>query len=200
MYKFIKRGLDICLSLILLLLLLPAFMIIAVVIRCDSHGNALFRQVRCGKNGELFVIFKFRTMFTKTPQNVASVQLPNPHQYITPVGRFLRQTSLDELPQLFNVLKGDMSFVGPRPVIPSEKSLLSLRHRWGADKVRPGITGLAQIRGRDTLPPSTKARYDAEYARNVSFWLDFYIIMSTIKYVLRREDIREGSADLYQKS
>ena len=200
MYMFIKRGLDVCLSLILLVLLSPAFVIIAVVIRYDSCGKALFRQVRSGKNGKPFVIFKFRTMFIKSPQNVATVRLPTPHRYITPVGRFLRQTSLDELPQLFNVLKGDMSFVGPRPVILSEKSLLALRHRWGADKVRPGITGLAQIRGRDTLPPATKARYDAEYARNCSFWLDFYIIMSTIKCVLRREGIREGSADLYQKS
>lgn len=199
MYVGIKRALDIVLSLILLVLLSPVFAIVALVIVNDSNGAVIFKQVRSGKSGRLFVIYKFRTMFTAAPSNLATAQLDFPQRYITPVGRFLRQTSLDELPQLFNVLKGDMSFVGPRPVIPAEDYLLRLRHRFGADGVRPGITGLAQIRGRDELPPHIKARYDAEYAANCSFLLDVYIFFSTLRYVLRREGIREGSADLYRK-
>lgn len=200
MYRIFKRVLDIMLSVFLLIVLSPVFAVIALVIYIDSDGPVIFRQVRCGRNGRLFVIYKFRTMLTAAPPNIATAQLQFPHRYITPIGRFLRQTSLDELPQLFNVLKGDMSFVGPRPVIPSEKILLRLRHRYGADTVRPGITGLAQIRGRDELMPQIKARYDAEYAANCTFLLDGYIFFSTLRYVLRREGICEGSADLYRKS
>ena len=199
MYTRFKRLLDIALSLFWLVALSPLFVLIALIIRIDSDGPAIFRQVRCGRNGRLFVIYKFRTMMTAAPANIATAQLEHPQRYMTPVGRFLRQTSLDELPQLWNVLKGDMSFVGPRPVIPSETCLLRLRQLLGADTVRPGITGLAQIRGRDNLPPRIKARYDAEYAFNCSFLLDCYIFFSTLRCVLRREGIHEGSADLYQK-
>ncbi len=199
MYTVLKRFLDIALSLLLLVTLSPLFAVIALVVRLDSEGPAIFRQVRCGQNGCPFVIYKFRTMMTAAPANVATAQLQHPQRYITPVGRFLRQTSLDELPQLWNVLKGDMSFVGPRPVIPAETYLVRLRHRLGADTVRPGITGLAQIRGRDDLSPRIKAHYDAEYALNYTFLLDSYIFFSTLRYVLRREGIHEGSADLYQK-
>lgn len=199
MYTRFKRLLDIALSLFWLVALSPLFVLVALIIRIDSDGPAIFRQIRCGRNGRLFVIYKFRTMMTAAPANIATAQLEHPQRYITPVGRFLRQTSLDELPQLWNVLKGDMSFVGPRPVIPSEAYLLRLRHRFGADTVRPGITGLAQIRGRDTLSPWIKAQYDTEYAFNCSFLLDCYILFSTLRCVLRREGIHEGSADLYQK-
>lgn len=199
MYTGLKRLLDIALSLLLLVLLSPLFAIIALIVRMDSDGPTIFRQLRSGQGGRLFVIYKFRTMMTAAPANIATAQLQHPQRYITPVGRFLRQTSLDELPQLWNVLKGDMSFVGPRPVIPAESYLLRLRRRFGADTVRPGITGLAQIRGRDHLPPRIKAQYDAEYALNYTFLLDCYIFFSTLRYVLRREGIREGSADLYQK-
>lgn len=198
-YRLVKRGIDIVFSLLFLLLLSPVFAIIAVIITWDSDGPVIFRQVRVGQHGHLFVIYKFRTMLTAAPPNTATAQLVMPHRYITPVGRFLRQTSLDELPQLFNVLKGDMSFVGPRPVIPEEKLLTRLRRLYGADTVRPGITGLAQIRGRDELPPRIKAQYDAEYATNYSFLMDCYLFFSTLWYVARREGIREGSADLYQK-
>ncbi len=200
MYIRFKRLLDITLSLILLLILAPVLAIVALVIHLDSDGPIIFRQVRSGRDDRPFVIYKFRTMFTAAPANIATAQLQRPQQYITPIGRFLRQTSLDELPQLVNVLKGDMSFVGPRPVIPSETYLLALRRRYGANRVRPGITGLAQIRGRDELPPRIKAQYDAEYATNCSFLLDGYIFFSTLRYVWRREGIREGSADLYRKS
>ncbi len=199
MYTGLKRLLDIALSLLLLIALSPILVIIALVIRMDSDGPAIFRQLRSGQGGRLFVIYKFRTMMIEAPANTATAQLQHPQRYITPVGRFLRQTSLDELPQLWNVLKGDMSFVGPRPVIPAEAYLIGLRRRLGADTVRPGITGLAQIRGRDNLPPQIKAQYDAEYALNCTFLLDCYIFFSTLRYVLRREGIHEGSADLYQK-
>ncbi|MBR5540382.1 MAG: sugar transferase [Clostridia bacterium] len=199
MYIGFKRVLDIVLSLLLLVVLAPVLAIVALIIHIDSDGPVIFRQVRSGRNGRLFVIYKFRTMLTAAPANIATAQLQLPHRYITPVGRFLRQTSLDELPQLFNVLKGDMSFVGPRPVIPTEQYLLRLRRRYGADAVRPGITGLAQIRGRDELAPRIKAQYDAEYAANCTWLLDCYIFVSTLRYVLRREGIREGSADLYRK-
>lgn len=200
MYTVFKRLLDVVLSLLLLLLLSPVFVIVAVIIHVDSDGPVIFKQLRSGQHGRPFIIYKFRTMLTETPANVATAQLGQSHRYITPVGRFLRQTSLDELPQLLNVLKGDMSFVGPRPVIPAERYLLRLRHLRKADTVRPGITGLAQIRGRDELPPRIKAGYDAEYAANVSFLLDAYIFFSTLRYVIRREGIHEGSADLYRKS
>ncbi len=199
MYTGLKRLLDIALSLLLLATLSPIFATIALIIRMDSDGPAIFRQLRCGQGDRLFVIYKFRTMMTAAPANTATSQLKHSQRYITPVGRFLRQTSLDELPQLWNVLKGDMSFVGPRPVIPAETYLIRLRRRFGADAVRPGITGLAQIRGRDDLPPRIKAQYDAEYALNCTFLLDCYIFFSTLRYVLRREGIHEGSADLYRK-
>ncbi len=200
MYTGLKRLLDIALSLLLLVTLSPIFAIVALIIHIDSDGPVIFRQVRCGRGGHPFVIYKFRTMMTAAPANTATAQLQHPQRYITPVGRFLRQTSLDELPQLWNVLKGDMSFVGPRPVIPAETYLVRLRHHLRADTVRPGITGLAQIRGRDDLPPRTKAQYDAEYANNCTFLLDSYIFFSTLRYVLRREGIHEGSADLYRKT
>ncbi len=198
-YTIVKRGLDIVLSLMFSILFLPIFGIIALVIRADSNGPVIFRQQRIGRFGKPFTIYKFRTMFTATPADLPTAAVPHPQQYITAVGRYLRQTSLDELPQLFNVLRGDMSFVGPRPVIPNETQLLMLRKRYRADRVRPGITGLAQIRGRDELSARIKARYDAEYAKNCTFLLDCYIFFSTLRYVLRREGIREGSADLYKK-
>ncbi len=196
-YTIIKRLLDIVLSLLFLTLCFPIFIVIAAIICADSEGPIIFRQTRIGRYGKPFTIYKFRTMFTATPHNLATAELPQ--RYITAIGRFLRQTSLDELPQLVNVLKGDMSFVGPRPVIERERHLLRLRRHYGADRVRPGITGLAQIRGRDELQPYRKARYDAEYADNCSFLLDCYIFFSTLRYVIRREGIREGTADFYQK-
>ena len=193
MYTYVKRIIDVGLSLMLLIVLCPVFFIIALVIHADSNGPVIFRQVRAGRGGRPFVIYKFRTMHKGTPRNVATAHLTASARYITGVGRFLRQTSLDELPQLFNVLKGDMSFVGPRPVIPNERHLLALRRRYGADAVRPGITGLAQIRGRDELAPRLKALYDAEYAANLTFWLDAYIFISTVRCVVLREGVREGA-------
>lgn len=164
-----------------------------LAISADSSGKVIFKQKRAGLYGKPFTFYKFRTMLPGAPRDVATADLFQAHRYITPVGRFLRQTSLDELPQLFNVLKGDMSFVGPRPVVLTERHLLELRRRWGADRVRPGITGLAQIRGRDQVPYRRKALYDRYYARHLSPWLDGKILWVTVRYVLKREGIREGA-------
>ena len=193
MYTVIKRSLDIALSLLLLCLFSPLFLIITIIIHADSSGPAIFRQVRCGKNGKPFIICKFRTMRIKTPQNVPKQNFLLPYRYITPFGKFLRQTSLDELPQLFNVLKGDMSFVGPRPVVLSERDLLGLRHRNGASRVRPGITGLAQVNGRDTVTVREKAKLDSQYAKTYSLKGDFTILVKTAMQVIHSEGIVEGA-------
>lgn len=198
-YSSFKRCLDVLFALMFIIALSPVMLIVTIVAAIDTKGSPIFVQERMGRFDTPFKIYKFRTMSVQAPANVATHKLESPEKYISRVGELLRRMSLDELPQLFNVLKGDMSFVGPRPVIPSEECLLRLRRRYGADTMRPGITGLAQIRGRDELSPQIKARYDAEYAANCTFLLDCYIFFSTLRYVLRREGIREGSADLYQK-
>lgn len=188
-YTHIKRFFDIVLSCILLALLSPVFFAVMFAVSLEDKGNIFFKQQRVGKNGHPFTIYKFRTMRTDAPHNVASHDLTDAERFVTPVGRVLRVTSLDELPQLLNVLKGDMSFVGPRPVILQETALLSLRHQVGADRVRPGITGLAQICGRDRVPDEQKAAYDGVYARRFCFLLDLRILLSSVKYVLKREDV-----------
>ncbi len=186
----IKRLLDIVLSSTLLIVLFPVFFAVMFAISLEEKGNIFFKQLRAGKDGRLFTIYKFRTMLPETP-NVASAQLKRLQGFITPTGRFLRKTSLDELPQLLNVLKGDMSFVGPRPVIPSETRLLQLRHQVGADRVRPGITGLSQILGRDDLSIEDKARYDGEYVKRQCFWLDLQILLASVSTVVKREGVSE---------
>ncbi len=193
MIRVWKRFFDITASAFLILALSPVFLIIMLAISADSSGNVIFKQKRAGLYGNSFTLYKFRTMLPAAPRDVATAHLFHAQRYITPVGRFLRQTSLDELPQLFNVLKGDMSFVGPRPVVLTERHLLELRHTWKADEVRPGITGLAQIRGRDEVHYRRKALYDRYYARHVSPSLDLKILLVTVKCVLKREGIREGS-------
>ncbi len=194
MTRFWKRFFDIFASAFLLLVLSPLFLLIMLAISADSAGGVIFKQKRAGLYTKPFVLYKFRTMHRHAPQNVATAELVEADRYITPVGRFLRQTSLDELPQLWNVLKGDMSFVGPRPVVLTETELIALRRRNGADRVRPGITGLAQIRGRDELAWRRKALYDRYYAHHLSLKLDFTILRITVSYVLKREGIREGSS------
>ena len=189
MYDRIKRLLDIGLSSFMQVLLSPLFISVMFAVNLEARGNIFFKQQRMGKNGHPFVIYKFRTMHPDAPHNVASHRLINAARFISPIGRFLRITSLDELPQLLNVLKGDMSFVGPRPVILQETRLLSLRRQVGADRVRPGITGLAQIRGRDRVSDEEKAAYDGEYAKNYCFLMDMRILLSSIKYVLKRKDV-----------
>ena len=187
-----KRLLDILISLALFLLLLPLFLLIMLAIAVDSPGDIIFMQKRAGFYSHPFTMLKFRSMRAAAPPDVATNDLADAGRYITPVGRFLRRTSLDELPQLWNILKGDMSFIGPRPVVLTETELLARRRRLGADLVRPGITGLAQVRGRDTVSIQHKARYDAYYARRMSLGLDGRIVLETLRCVVTGEGIREG--------
>ena len=160
MYSFFKRLLDIVLSLTALIVLAPLLLVLALLVKLDSPGPALFKQKRVGRNEKLFDIYKFRSMYTSAPRDVATSELQNAESHITRVGRVLRKTSLDELPQLFNVLKGEMSLIGPRPLVPNEKDIHELRREKGAYRVRPGITGWAQVNGRDCVLPVDKARLD----------------------------------------
>lgn len=190
---FFKRGFDIFFSLIAIIILAIPMMIIALWIKVDSpHEKVLFKQERIGINNVPFTILKFRSMRDDAPHQMATENFENPEVYITRVGKVLRKTSLDELPQLLNVLKGDMSIVGPRPLIPKEKYVLKLRDEYGANKILPGITGLAQVHGRDQVTDENKASYDGKYALNVSLLLDASIILKTVSDVVRSRGVREG--------
>ena len=192
MYPYIKRGADVILSLLALICLSPVYLIVALAVKISSPGPVLFRQKRVGRGGRLFTIYKFRTMRTDTPRDTATHLLQDPSRYITRVGAFLRRSSLDELPQFFNVLKGDMSIVGPRPALYNQYDLIAAREKAGVNAVRPGITGLAQISGRDELPIPVKVRYDREYVENLSLNMDARCFFGTIWSVLRAEGVREG--------
>lgn len=192
MYPFVKRGADVVLSLLALICLSPVYLLVALAVKLTSPGPVLFRQKRVGRGGRLFTIYKFRTMRTDTPRDTATHLLQDPARYITRVGAFLRRSSLDELPQFFNVLKGDMSIVGPRPALYNQDDLIAAREKAGVDAVRPGITGLAQINGRDELPIPVKVRYDREYVENLSLKMDARCFFGTIWSVLRAEGVREG--------
>ena len=192
MYPYIKRGADVILSLLALICLSPVYLIVALAVKLSSPGPVLFRQKRVGRGGRLFTIYKFRTMRTDTPRDTATHLLQDPSRYITRVGAFLRRSSLDELPQFFNVLKGDMSIVGPRPALYNQYDLIAAREKAGVNAVRPGITGLAQINGRDELPIPVKVRYDREYVENLSLKMDARCFFGTIWSVLRAEGVREG--------
>lgn len=190
---FFKRGFDIFFSLIAIIILAIPMMIIALWIKVDSpHEKVLFKQERIGIDNVPFTILKFRSMRDDAPHQMATENFENPEMYITRVGKILRKTSMDELPQLFNVLKGDMSIVGPRPLIPKEKYVLKLRGEYGANKILPGITGLAQVHGRDQVTDENKASYDGKYALNVSLLLDTSIILKTVSDVVRSRGVREG--------
>ena len=192
MYPYIKRGADVILSLLALICLSPVYLILALAVKLSSPGPVLFRQKRVGRGGRLFTIYKFRTMRTDTPRDTATHLLQDPARYITGVGAFLRRSSLDELPQFFNVLRGDMSIVGPRPALYNQDDLIAARREAGVDAVRPGITGWAQINGRDELPIPVKVRYDREYVENLSLKMDARCFFGTIISVLRAEGVREG--------
>lgn len=179
LYPVIKRILDIFFSLWLIILLLLPMGVIAAAIALTSSGGVLFCQERIGVGGKSFVCLKFRTMYTFAPRSCPKSRLEAAERYITPVGRFLRRTSLDELPQLFNVLMGDMSLVGPRPLVEEEGEIHALRRRCGVYELRPGITGLAQISGRDNVSDIEKVRLDARYARGLSLRTDVDIIIGT---------------------
>ena len=178
-YLIVKRMLDILLSGLLLMLLALPMAVISLIIVTDSRGGALFKQERIGKNGKTFVCYKFRTMYKWAPNSLPTAKFENSKNYITPVGAVLRRCSLDELPQLFNVFLGDMSIVGPRPLIVGEGEIHGLRQRCGVYSIRPGITGLAQVSGRDELGDIDKARLDIKYLRNISILEDVKIIVKT---------------------
>lgn len=178
-YRFLKRMLDILFSALLLVFLALPMACIALAVALSSRGGAIFRQERVGRNGKIFVCLKFRTMYVTAPHDRPSAEMRD-GRYVTPIGRFLRKTSLDELPQLWNVLRGEMSLVGPRPLIPCEDEVHRLRRRCGVDRLRPGMTGLAQIRGRDLLEDREKARLDTRYARRASLFGDARIVGETL--------------------
>lgn len=197
MYEnYVKNILDRILALLGLIILSPIFLLTALAIKIEEpKGKVFFIQDRSGKEGKAFSCIKFRSMSTEAPNNAATWELDNADSYITKVGRFIRKTSIDELPQLINIIKGDMSIVGPRPVILKEEELINLRREYGALSVRPGITGLSQISGRDNLPPKKKAETDGEYAANVTFLNDLKIILKTIPQVLSGEGVSEGKKE-----
>ncbi|MDE6558152.1 MAG: sugar transferase [Clostridia bacterium] len=193
--RFFKRFFDIVLSFIGILVFAIPMVIIAIAVRCDSKGPAIFKTERVGKNCKPFRFYKFRSMTTEAPKDCAP-RLLNSDAYITKVGRFLRKTSLDELPQLFCIFAGGMSIIGPRPCGFSEQDLIDARNKYGANSVRPGLTGLAQINGRDILAQNVekKAWFDGEYVKKITFWGDVKIFFKTIGKVLKRDGIQEGTA------
>lgn len=193
MYRnYIKRGIDFLLSLIALVLLSPLFLILCVWIKLDSKGPILFKQKRVGKDKTYFYILKFRTMYVDTPKDMPTHLLANPDQYITKAGRFLRKTSLDELPQILNILKGDMAIIGPRPALWNQYDLIEERDRYHANEIKPGLSGWAQINGRDELEIEVKAKLDGEYVERSSFLFDVKCLIKTITSVLQSDGVVEG--------
>ena len=188
-----KRIEDVSIALAALVILGLPMLLVAAAIRLTSKGPALFRQKRFGKDKQLFTVYKFRTMSTKAPKNMPTNSFTNADSYITPLGGVLRKLSIDELPQLLNVIKGEMSIVGPRPVIKTEKKLISLRQKYHANSVKPGITGWAQVNGRDDLDDQRKAEMDGEYVQRLSFLTDVNIMIKTIGAVLMMSGHTEGN-------
>ena len=197
--RYIKRLLSVILSLLGIVLLSWLLLGLSIAIKLDSPGPVLFRQKRVGRNKSHFYILKFRTMRTDTPKDMPTHLLTNPEQYITRVGRFLRKTSLDELPQLFNILMGDMAIIGPRPALWNQFDLIAERDKYGANDIRPGLTGWAQINGRDELEIDVKARLDGDYVQNLSFAFDAKCFLCTITSVLRSDGVVEGGTGSLKK-
>lgn len=192
MYMKIKRLIDIILSLIGLIVLSPIFLIIIIAIKFDSRGPVLFKQKRVGLHKAHFYILKFRTMRIDTPKDTPTHLLENPEQYITKIGKFLRKTSLDELPQIWNIFVGQMSIIGPRPALWNQYNLIAERDKYGANDVPPGLTGWAQINGRDELPINVKAKLDGEYVGKISFLIDVKCFFETIVRVVKSDGVVEG--------
>ncbi|PAW30074.1 lipid carrier--UDP-N-acetylgalactosaminyltransferase [Peribacillus simplex] len=191
--KYGKRIIDFVLSLLGLIILAPIILLLIICIKMDSRGPVLFKQRRIGIKKEEFYILKFRTMKMDTPKDTPTHLLENPEMYITRVGKFLRKTSLDEFPQIINILRGEMSIIGPRPALWNQYDLINERDKYRANDVLPGLTGWAQINGRDELPIKVKSRLDGEYVEKVSFIFDVVIFCKTIFSVLKREGVKEGS-------
>lgn len=192
MYPIFKRIIDIILSLIGLIVLSPIFLILILAIKLDSRGPVLFKQKRIGIHKTHFHILKFRTMRIDTPKDTPTHLLKNPDQYITKMGKFLRKTSLDELPQIWNIFVGQMSIIGPRPALWNQYDLIEERDKYGANDVPPGLTGWAQINGRDELPIEVKAKLDGEYVQRICFWMDVKCFFGTIISVLKSDGVVEG--------
>ena len=197
--KFGKRFLDIVLSGCGIVVLAPVYLVIAAAIKMDDPGPVFFRQKRVGIHKTHFQILKFRTMKMETPKDTPTHLLENPEQYITRVGKFLRKASLDELPQIFQIFTGDMSIIGPRPALWNQFDLIEERDKYGANDVRPGLTGWAQINGRDELPIDVKARLDGEYVENISFLFDCRCFFGTITSVLKHDGVVEGGTGQLEK-
>ena len=191
-YRYIKRIIDVVLSGLAIIILSPLLLILCIAIKMDSPGPILFTQKRVGIHKTYFQIYKFRTMRTDTPKDMPTHMLSNPEQYITKTGRFLRKTSLDELPQIFNIFKGDMSIVGPRPALWNQDDLVAERDKYGANDVTPGLTGWAQINGRDELEIPVKAKLDGEYVKKYGFAMDVRCFFGTFLSVLRQDGVVEG--------
>lgn len=187
--RYIKRVLDVLFSLLLIILLFPTMVIIGALIRIESEGGAVFKQKRIGQNKREFVCYKFRTMYIDAPQNIPASKLCEPQKYITRVGTVLRKSSLDELPQLFNVLKGDMSIVGPRPLICEELEMHNMRESEGIYTLRPGLTGLAQINGRNLLCDGEKIEKDKLYLENIKIGLDARIVFLTFGCIFKGKGV-----------
>lgn len=198
--RYIKRPLDFILSLAGIIVLSPVLLVIVICIKVSSPGPIFFKQKRVGIHKTHFNILKFRTMRIDTPKDVPTHLLENPDQYITGIGKFLRKTSLDELPQLFNILKGDMAVIGPRPALWNQYDLIAERDRYGANDILPGLTGWAQINGRDELEIDVKARLDGEYVQKMSFLFDCKCFFGTITSVLHHDGVVEGgTGEIHRK-
>lgn len=198
-YVVVKRGIDIILSTIGGIILIPVFFVLCIAVKLDSPGPVLFRQKRIGIHKKYFYILKFRTMRIDTPKDMPTHLLGSPEQYITKVGAFLRRTSLDELPQIINIWRGDMSIIGPRPALWNQDDLIEERDKYGANDILPGLTGWAQINGRDELEIEVKAKLDGEYVKRMSFLFDVRCFMGTIRSVLKHDGVVEGGTGTKNK-
>ena len=200
MYIIVKRVIDFILSLIALIILSPLFLILALWIKLDSKGPVFFNQKRIGKDRTFFQIYKFRTMLAETPDDMPTHLLEDPDTFITKSGKFLRKTSLDELPQLINILKGEMAIIGPRPALWNQEDLADERDKYDANDILPGLTGWAQINGRDELPIDVKAKLDGEYIQNMSFWFDLRCFFGTFLSILKSDGVIEGGTGTLEKN
>ncbi len=197
--KFFKRLIDLVLSGFALLVLWLPMLVIAIIVKCDSKGPVFFWQKRVGLHKETFMMPKFRSMYTETPANMPTHMLQDPDQWITKAGRILRKTSLDELPQIWSIFTGKMSIIGPRPALWNQEDLIAERDKYGANDVRPGLTGWAQINGRDELEIDLKAKLDGEYVEKMSFLFDCKCFFGTITSVLRHDGVVEGGTGQMNK-
>lgn len=198
-YSFFKRFFDIFCSFFAIIILFLPMLIVAIAIKCDSKGPVFFKQDRVGKNKKIFKILKFRSMYTDTDPNAPTHQLGNATSHITKVGKFIRKTSLDEIPQIFNIFVGQMSIIGPRPALWNQTDLVAERDKYGANDIKPGLTGWAQINGRDELEIPVKAKLDGEYVSKMSFAFDCKCFFGTFKSVLKHDGVVEGGTGELKK-